>query len=318
MFQSQEAIDCFQRYENGHRDFRNFQLRRADLRGINLSNTDFRGVDLSYTNLRDVNFSGADLRDVYFNEADLTGANFSGANLEGASLIKVYLIKANCYRTNLTGAYLTGAYLTKTNFKEAKFNGAYLNRANLSAAELKDAYYDEKTRFDSSFNPQNSQMRIIALKKKVIQQSHKIAGIKEQKITQTIPIEKILKIFNHLTEISSRYLGKAITKKYWNSSKPSFEWLDNFEINSSAEITFKGGIETVLTPSKLQLLQAWVTTFIKGCSQIVQNYHKMIDSELINSLISVESPQNSPPDNSLARDKHSRSIKSQYLELLSV
>jgi uncharacterized protein YjbI with pentapeptide repeats len=314
MFQSQEAIDLFQRYENGQRNFQDFQLRRADLRGLNLSKTDFRGVDLSYSNLRNVNFSGADLRDVYFNEADLTGVDFSGANLEGSSLIKVYLIKANCYQTNLTGAYLTGAYLTKSNFQEAKFNGAYLNKANLSGAELTDAYYDEKTKFDSSFNPQNHQMKLIATKKKIIEPFDAITSKKEQIINQTISIDKLLEIFNHLTGISRRYLGKTMTQKYWESSKPFFEWLDKFEMNSSAEITFNGEVETVITATKLQWLQAWVTTFIKSCSQIVQNYPKMIDLELISCLISIDNS----PANSLPTDNYLKSVNSQGLKLMSV
>ncbi len=290
MFESQEAIDLRERYEKGQRNFQEFQLRRADLRGFNLSHTDFRGVDLSYANLREVDFTGADLRDAYLNEADLTGVNLTGANLERTSLIKIYLIKANCYQTDFSGAYLTGAYLTKSDFKEAKFNGAYLNGAKLSGAKLEDAYYDEQTKFDTSFDPKVALMKIIFSKKKSLNQSPKITELrsKKQSNTQIITLEKFLEIFNHLTAISRRYLGKTMTQKYWESSRPLFEWLDNFEITASAEITFKGELNTILNPTKLQWLQAWVKTFIENCSQIVQNYPQMIDSELINILISID------------------------------
>ncbi|MGK7942772.1 MAG: pentapeptide repeat-containing protein [Crocosphaera sp.] len=316
MFKTQEAIDLIERYQNGQRNFQDFQLRRADLRGINLCNTDFTGVDLSYANLRDVDFSGVDLRDAYLNEADLTGANLTGANLGDASLIKIYLIKANCYQTNFSGAYLNGAYLTKSTFKEAQFNGAYLNGAKLSGAKLIGAYYNKKTKFDSIFNPQKAQMIRIESEKKMIEQPREMTGIQTTQNNPDITIEQFISIFNHLTEISRRYLGKTMTHKYWESSRPLFEWLDNFAITSSTEIIFKGEeeLQTILTSTKFKWCQSWVITFIKNCSQIVQNYPQMLDSELVNSLIS----QSNTQDNTKDSLNHLTSVKSEQLELLSV
>ncbi len=299
MFQSEEAIDLIKRYENNQRNFQDFQLRRADLRGINLRNTDFCGVDLSYANLRDVDFSGADLRDAYLNEADLTGVNLTGANLGEASLIKVYLIKANCYKTNFSGAYLTGAYLTKSSFEKADFSSAYLNGAKLSGAKIAGAYYDKKTRFDSLFDPQKAQMITIETEKKMIEQSIKVTAIQQRQDELDITIEEFLSVFNHLTEISRRYLGKTMSQKYWESSRPLFEWLDNFAITSSTEIIFQGqeSLDTILTSTKFKWCQAWVITFIKNCSQIIQSYPKMLDNQLINSFISTSNFQDSTREN---------------------
>ncbi|MDJ0843138.1 pentapeptide repeat-containing protein [Crocosphaera sp.] len=319
MFQSQEAIDLTERYKQGQRNFQGFQLRRGDLRGLNLSHTDFRGVDLSYANLREVDFTGADLRDAYLNEADLTGVNLTGANVSGASLIKIYLIKAKCYQTDFSGAYLTGAYLTKTNFQEAKFNGSYLNGAKLSGAKLEGAYYDQQTRFDSVFNPQTALMKVKDIKKKTTDYSNKIAEIKRKREInyQSIALEKVLEIFNHLTAMSRRYLGKTMTQKYWESSRPFFSWLDQFEMTASTEIIFKGELETVLSATKLQWLKAWVETFIENCSQIIQNYPKMIDAQLVNVLISVDFGQDD--NTTLPRQSHHlSSMNSQSLELLSI
>ncbi|WP_107671369.1 pentapeptide repeat-containing protein [Cyanothece sp. BG0011] len=318
MFQSQEAIDLKEKYEKGQRNFQEFQLRRADLRGLNLSYTDFRGVDLSYANLREVDFTGADLRDAYLNEADLTGVNLTGANLEGASLIKIYLIKANCYQTDFSEAYLTGAYLTKSDFKEAKFNGAYLNSAKLSGAKLEDAYYDDQTRFDTSFNPKTALMKIKDSKKKSFNDSESsVFKVKKRTYIPTITLDKLLDIFNHLTAVSRRYLGKTMTQKYWESSRPLFEWLDNFEMTTSAEITFKGELDTVLSPTKLQWLQAWVKSFIENCSQIVQNYPEMIDRQLVNLLIAGDLTKNNNMD-SLPKSQNLSSINSNHLTLLSI
>ena len=294
-------------------NFQGFQLRRSDLRGINLSHTDFRGVDLSYANLRDVDFTGADLREAYLNEADLTGVNLTGAKLQGASLIKVYLIKANCSQTDLTGAYLTGAYLTKTNFKEAIFNGAYLNGAKLTGAELGGAIYDKKTRFDTSFNPETVLMNMGDDEKASLNKSPKtlLVNNKQKNNIPTITIEQILEIFNHLTTVSRRYLGKTMTQKYWQSSRPVFEWLDNFEMTESTEIIFNCELDTVLSATKLQWLQAWVKTFIKNCSQIIQNYPTMLDVQLVKSLLSADFTEANQSE-----DLSSKKINSR--ELLSV
>lgn len=316
MFQSQEAVDLVQRYESGQRNFQDFQLRRSDLKGLNLSNTDFRGVDLSYANLRNVNFSGADLQDAYLNEADLTGANLTGANLGNASLIKIYLIKANCCKTNFSGAYLTGAYLTKSTFEEAQFHGTYLNRAKLSGAKLAGTYYDQKTRFDSLFEPQKAQMILIESKKKMLESPIKMTAIQTPQNHPDITVDQFLSIFNHLTEISRRYLGKTITQKYWKSSQPLFEWFDNFVITSSTEIIFQGEemLESVLTSTQLKWCQVWVIAFIKKCSQIVQNYYKMIDSQLVNSLIRESDFQY----NFQGNVSHLTIAKSNNMELLSI
>ncbi|MEL4894306.1 pentapeptide repeat-containing protein [Crocosphaera sp. Alani8] len=319
MFQSQEAIDLNQKYEEGQRNFQGLQLRRGDLRGLNLSYTDFRGVDLSYANLRDVDFTGADLREAYLNEADLTGVNLTGANLEGASLIKVYLIKANCYQTNFSKAYLTGAYLTKTNFKEARFNGAYLNGVKLSGAKLRDASYDEKTRFDYSFNPESAFMNLGDNSKRIYIQPQEVLEINPQQQINipTINIEQFLEAFNHLTTVSRRYLGKTMTEKYWESSRPAFDWLEHFEMIESAEIIFKGELETVLNAEQLQWLQLWLKTFIKNCCQILQNYPAMLDLQLVKPILSSNFRPNNP-SSPFDQSGDSPSKKSNSRVLLSV
>ncbi|MEA5509658.1 pentapeptide repeat-containing protein [Crocosphaera sp. UHCC 0190] len=317
MFQSQEAIELTQKYQAGQRNFQDYQLRRANLRGLDLSNTDFRGVDLSYANLRDVNFSGADLREAYLNEADLTGANFSGANLEGASLIKAYLIKANCYQTNFKRVYLTGTYLTKSTFKEAIFSEAYLNGAKLAGAELEGAYYNNQTRFEMTFNPQEAKMRELEDKKQNFDQSEKIEENETPKIHQEITVKDFLETFNYLNQISYRYLGKTMTKKYWESSRPLFEWLDQFEIDSAGQVIFNGELETPITSIKLQWSQAWLKTFIQSCSQIVQNYPQMLDVELISLVLSPNLPKKNPILSQTSSLNVSTSLKGDSFKLVN-
>jgi hypothetical protein len=71
---------------------------------------------------------------------------------KGASLIKTYLIKTNLQGANLDEALCTGAILTRSNLQEAHLNGTYFNGADLTRAALSNAKYNNKTRFDASFN----------------------------------------------------------------------------------------------------------------------------------------------------------------------
>lgn len=271
MFQDNDsAIEINQEYQAGKRNFQNIQLRRVDLRGLDLSYVDFRGADLSYANLRDVNLIGADLREAYLNEADLSGANLRGANLEKASLIRTYLIKTNFEKANLKEVYLTGAYGTKGNFKEANFDGAYLNGVQLTGAYLQDASYSDQTHFDGIFNPEKAGMKKVGI--------ITIESVCEQ---PKITIEQLLHTFNHLYQISHRYLGKTMTVKYWESSRRDHEWLKQFEINQLGQISFTGEAEITLSPFQLEISQEWVKTFIKSCSAIIQNFPKMIDTQQI-------------------------------------
>lgn len=281
MLQSQEAIEIIKKYQAGQRNFQELQLRRADLRGLDLRNTNFRGVDLSYANLRDVDFSGADLREAYLNEADLTGANLKNVNLEKASLIKTYLIKANCENTNFTNVYLSGAYLIKSQLKEANFSGAYLNNTKLARADLNNAYYNNKTRFDTLLDPQKLGMKPLPNPVTNIEKIEEVPENESSFVSRKITINELLTIFRHLIQISHRYLGKTMTQKYWQSSRPLFKWLEQFEMTPTGEIIFQGELETIVTPTKLQWLKVWFSNFIQSCSQIIHRYPQMLNHELI-------------------------------------
>ena len=108
-----------------------------------------------------------------------------------------------------------------------------------------------------------------------------------------------------------------MTQKYWQSSRPVFEWLDNFEMTESTEIIFDGELDTVLTPTKLQWLQAWLKTFIKNCSQIIQSYPTMLDLKLVKPLIAGDFEQTNQV-NSANQLENLSSKKINSRELLSV
>jgi uncharacterized protein YjbI with pentapeptide repeats len=258
------AVDIRQRYETGERQFLNLQLRGADLRGINLSQADLSGADLSKANLRDVNLSGANLAEAQLNEADLSSANLERANLTETSLIKAYLIKANLHSANLRNAYLTGAYLTKSILINADLKGAYLNGTQLTGANFKGARYDQKTRFDNGFDPQKMGLEPDDL-------------FVHQAAISRLTVEELLANINQISQISSRYLGASITVRYWESTRQSNEYLEDFTLNNNAQFSWTGKPQADLDMLQVQEVREWIDRFTVSCGEIIQDFPKLIN-----------------------------------------
>jgi hypothetical protein len=282
MFQSSDAIALISQYQLGQRNFQKIQMRRADLRGLDLRGVDLSGADLSYANLREADLRGANLSDACLNEIDLTGANLAGANLNGTFLIKAYFIKANLQGANLSQALLTGAYLTKANLKQANLSGAYLNGSKLTGTDLTNAYYDNKTTFDVNFKPEKLGMVTDSIK-----------PIFSSKQTIKITVGNVLDMLNYLNEKSEHYLGHTMSNRCWHTSRPSYDWLSNFQINPSKLFIFVGETGEI-NPEQLQWLEIWVNNFVESCGHIIQNFPLMIDLERCIVPIYAAKPLNTP------------------------
>jgi uncharacterized protein YjbI with pentapeptide repeats len=296
------AVQLLERYAAGEKKFRQVQLKKASLKGANLAGIDLRGSDLSYANLKEADLSHADLREACLVGVDLSKANLSRANLQGARLEKTNLKEANLTRASLEGAMLEGAFLTKAiatraNFQGCSLIGAHLNEADLSYANLanayldaayliqtnlqkatltetsligtflsgaamsganfKGAYYTEKTNFDVSFDPAS-------------------AGLRKVKKTT---LEEVMRAFTHLGECAGRYVGSKMTARYWESSRPDCEWLQNFQVSASGQITFAGNPNETLTFARLLACSQWSDNFVKSCSAIVGQFPSLVDPE---------------------------------------
>lgn len=99
-----------------------------------------------------------------------------------------------------------------------------------------------------------------------------------------VKIEELVMALNNLSQFRKKYLGITLTFKKWQSSRPSFDWLDNLQINRSAEFTFSGTITESLSVLQLQWIQEWVTGFIKQGSQIILGFATMIEQKKIGEL----------------------------------
>lgn len=94
-----------------------------------------------------------------------------------------------------------------------------------------------------------------------------------------IPIEELLNALNHLSKFISNYMGSKLTANYWQLTRPNFKWLENFQINHSANIAFSGAIAEPVSAVQHLWVKEWTAAFIKRCSQIVQDLPTMIEQK---------------------------------------
>ena len=281
MFDSNAAIKICKQYSLGTKKFERLQLENANfqkaflreikLRQANLDRANFQQADLSHADLRESSLVRANL-----SRANLSQANFSSTDLSQANLTGANLYQANFYRANLTQTNLslirfipesvaTAKHqnsldivkLTKVDLRRANLKGAFLIGVDLSNANLEGAIYDDRTNMPVGFDPQSK-------------------GMVHIRMMQQLAIDELLSQFNHVYSCSNKYLGKTVSNKYFNSSRPEFSWLNQFAIDKSNRIVFEGTVSSFITPEQLELFQKWIDSFTKSCSLIIKGFSKLI------------------------------------------
>lgn len=268
-----KVSDIQTQYNLGERDFPKLQLRRIDLRNTTLSGINLEGSDLSYADLRGADFSNSNLSNCYLNEANLSGTKLTGANLQGAHLIKAYLSNANLSKANLKESYLTGSFLIKANLSKADLSGTILSGSHLNGTILTGALYDNSTKFDRNFDPDSLGM-------------FQVSSFNGH-ITKKISIAEIINNFENIAVIVSNYLGRTITAKNFEESRPDVEWLNGFTMDKKGKISFAGSINQKATMIQLRWLEKWSNAFVKKSSMIVQDLPDILQEQnlTVDSLI---------------------------------
>ncbi len=62
------------------------------------------------------------------------------------------------------------------------------------------------------------------------------------------------------------------------------DWLNNFQINRSAEIIFSGVITESASVLQLRWIREWVTAFIQRVSQTIRDFATVIEQKRIGEL----------------------------------
>lgn len=98
-------------------------------------------------------------------------------------------------------------------------------------------------------------------------------------------LKDLLVALNHLSQFTTQYLGTTVIVNYWKSSRPAIEWLNNFQVDRAAHITFSGtppsGSQS-LSDEQHQWLQEWVVAFIDRCSKVIRDFPAIIKQTALN------------------------------------
>ena len=250
-------LELEQQYSSGKRQFTSTQLTDADLKNIFLSRTNLSQVNLDRASLKNADLSDANLLAASLVAADLHYAhlsriNLSDANLEQADFSKSILTRANLSQARLEKACFTSAVLNEADLRNTSLLGAKLLDVDLSTVNLEGAVYDRDTCFPADFDP---------ISKGMINQCG---------------IEDLLEQINHIYQCGKKYLGGIMTAKKLHSSRPDFDWLKQFTIDSKGKVTFQGNPAELVTPQQQQLFQNWLDSLIKSCSVIIKDFNKFL------------------------------------------
>lgn len=94
-----------------------------------------------------------------------------------------------------------------------------------------------------------------------------------------VTIEELLYALNKLSKFISKYLGSKITANYLELTRPQFEWISNFQINYSAEITFFSISTKYVSALQHQWVKQWAAAFIKRCTQFLKDLPILIEQK---------------------------------------
>ncbi len=147
--------------------------------------------------------------------------------------------------------------MTKVDFRCANLIGAFFIGVDLNIASLKGAIYNDQTNLPLHFDPVGR-------------------GMVHIRTIQEIAIDELLSQFNHVYSRSNKYLGKTISTKNFDSSRPRFSWLNQFQIDESNQIVFQGTVSSFITPEQLKFFEKWLKSYIKSCSLILKGFKSLI------------------------------------------
>jgi hypothetical protein len=92
-------------------------------------------------------------------------------------------------------------------------------------------------------------------------------------------LEEILSAINHLSQFTTHYLGVKVVVNYWKATRPAVDWLHNFQVERSAQISFtdrRSFTVPALTAEQHCWIQAWVAAFVERCTKVIRHFPKIV------------------------------------------
>ncbi|MGK7902947.1 MAG: hypothetical protein AB4352_16360 [Hormoscilla sp.] len=105
--------------------------------------------------------------------------------------------------------------------------------------------------------------------------------------THQVTLKEILAALNQLSEFTTQYLGVAVISNYWKTSRPqNIEWLNHFQVNRKAEISFNGESSQSesgeVTEQEISSIQSWVAAFINRCAKVIRDFPALVEQKALN------------------------------------
>jgi predicted regulator of Ras-like GTPase activity (Roadblock/LC7/MglB family) len=112
-----------------------------------------------------------------------------------------------------------------------------------------------------------------------------VTRLNQETSQETATLAEYIAAVNQLSKFTTQYLGTAVIVNYWKATRPNAQWLDSFQVERSAQITYSGTqpIHQKLTAQEQQWLRDWVSAFIKRCSQVIRDFPTLITQTALNS-----------------------------------
>lgn len=95
---------------------------------------------------------------------------------------------------------------------------------------------------------------------------------------------------NQLSKFTMQYLGGTVVTNYWKATRPAMPWLQQFQVERSAQISFSASEGTsaqaaadkaVLTSDQQQWIQEWVEAFIQRCAKVIRDFPKTVREQAL-------------------------------------
>lgn len=99
-----------------------------------------------------------------------------------------------------------------------------------------------------------------------------------------INIKEVLAALNHFSQFTTQYLGTTVVTNYWKTTRPDVPWLNNFQVDRSAQISFNGtGANPLqeLDSEQHQWVRDWTAAFIKRCSRVIRDFPTIIEQRAL-------------------------------------
>ena len=95
----------------------------------------------------------------------------------------------------------------------------------------------------------------------------------------------LLVALNHLSQFTSQYLGTHVIVNYWKTTRPSEEWLTQFQVDRSAHFSLDvpdHNLLHTLTQQEQEWTQDWVSAFMLRCARVIRDFPAIVEQKALN------------------------------------